>query len=160
MMADYLCLPANHSYIYNQTWQLPTSPGPYQVLSVVSDQPYASQLSYANNPVTGDLEETVMNNSRSVIQYELWSRNASSRQLRFKALAALHSTQCQQLCEANGFAVANVPLSFVDLSYVDGSARIDRYAITFAVLVATAFTKVTEYFDKYPKTNPTFLVNA
>ena len=160
MMAAYLGIPAVRSWLYNQTWAMPAEPQMFQVLSVVSDQPYASELAYAGNPVTGDLEETIQNNARSIIQYEIWSRDASARLNRFKALAALHSTACQQMCEQYGFSVAQIPLAFTDLSYVDGMARVNRYAITFAVLTATAFTRPVEYFDKPPKTNPSLLIEA
>lgn len=160
LIRDYLGIPAERSYLYNQKWLIPNGPQMFQVLSVVGDQPYASSLSYANNPVTGDLEETVLNNCRSMVQYELWSRNADARLRRFQALAALHSTACQQLCEKHGFSVAQVPTSFTDLSYVDGAARMNRYQITFAVLTAAAFTRPVEYFDQYAATNPAFAINA
>lgn len=159
MIRQYLGIPAERSYLYNQKWSIPPGPQAFQVLGIVSDQPFASALSYENNPVTGDLDETARANCRSMIQYELWSRNADARRMRFLALTALHSTACQQLCEKYGFAVAQIPVSFTDLSYNEGAARLNRYAITFAVLTCEAFTRPVEYFDTYRTPNPAFVIN-
>lgn len=157
---EYLGIPATRSYIYNQKWNIPPEPQMFQVFSILSDLPYASGLSYANDPVTGDLMETVLTNCRSMIQWELWSRNADARIARFRAAAFLHSTACEQLCEKSGFAVASAPISFSDISYQDGAARMNRYQLTFAVLTSDAQTRAVESFNHYPKPNPAFIVNA
>lgn len=160
MTSEYLGIPAERSFIYNQKWLIPSGPQAFQVFSVVSDLPYASELSYDADPVTGDLQETVMSSCRSMIQWELWSRSAEARLMRIRAIGALHSTACQQLCERNGFSIASAPTAFSDLSYNDGSARINRYSITFAVLTAQADTRTVESYNKYPVPNPSFLINA
>ena len=160
MTREYLGIAADRSFIYNQKWLIPTGPQAFQVFSIVSDLPYASELSYANDPVSGALQETVASNVRSIIQWELWSRSAEARLMRIRAIGALHSTACQQLCEKYGFAIASAPTAFTDLSYNDGATRINRYAATFTVLTAEADTRPVQYFDQYPVPNPAFIVNA
>jgi hypothetical protein len=159
LFQSYLDIPVERAYLYNQKWKIPDGPQMFQVISIISDQPYGTTLSYANNPVTGNLEENCSPNCRSIFQYEIWSRSSEARLKRFLALTALHSTQCQQLCEKYGFAVAQIPLSFADLSYLDGAARMNRYAITFAVLTATAFSRPVEWFVPSSKTEPALIVN-
>ena len=156
--ADWLGVPRVRSMVYNQKWNIPPGPEMFQVFSVVSDQPYASGLSYASDPVTGDLQETIGTNCRSIVQWELWSRNADARLRRFKACAFLHSTACQQLCEQHGFAIASAPSSFGDLSYLDGSARVNRFQLTFSVLTGDSQTRTVESFGHFPGT-PAFTFN-
>ena len=147
--ADWLGVPRIRCFIYNQKWLIPDGPSMFMVFSVISDMPYASGLSYAANPVTGELEETVGGNTRSVIQWEIWSRNADARLNRVRAINFLHSTACQQLSEKHGFAVASAPTSFGDLSYNDGAARMNKYQITFTVLTGEANTRVVDSFNKF-----------
>lgn len=156
--ADWLGVPRVRCFIYNQKWLIPDGPQMFMVFSVLSDMPFASGLSYDTDPATGDLVETVGANVRSVMQWEIWSRNADARLNRVRAINFLHSTACQQMCEKYGFAVASAPTSFSDLSYGDGAARMNKYQITFTVLAGEANARVVDSFNNFTG-SPAFVFN-
>ena len=48
------------------------------------------------------------------------------------------------------FKIFRCPSSFINLSYEEGSVRLNRYQITFNVINSVLKEKQVEYFDKFP----------
>ena len=77
-------------------------------------------------------------------------------------MAALQSTEAQQLAEKYSFRFGFLPTSFVDASETEGSARLNKYAYSFNVLRAHIRRRIVQYFDKFtfpPSGTKTLIVN-
>lgn len=144
--------------LYNQKFDIPPDDRPYIFLSILGSKTFGSNVGYDPDPVTGDLTETVVTNRQEQISIQIYSRSSEARTRNWEIPAALVSTFSQQQQEANSIKIGTVPTSMVDLSDIEGTARLNRYALTFAVLAAYKKQKAVEYFDQFRQpviyTNP------
>jgi hypothetical protein len=84
------------------------------------------------------------------VYIRLTSRNEDAYRAIFDVIAAMASKYSQQVQEKTGVKIGRVPCDSVkNGSYVDGSARIFQFDITYNVLTAYSFTKEIDYYDTF-----------
>lgn len=141
--------PAGIVQIYNQKRRLPLRKGFMVDVAIIGDRPFGGSTRQQENPTTGDLVETSTVNNQEMIQIDIFSYDDSARRRRAEIIFALSGNAAQQLSEKWAFKIGTIPTSFVDVSEVEASARLNRYAITINVLRAYSRTLVIEHFDKF-----------
>jgi hypothetical protein len=65
---------------------------------------------------------------------------------------ALNSTYSQQQCEKYSIKIADIPLSFNDISVVEASAMLNRYSINLRLFSSIVKEKIIEeYYQTFNK---------
>lgn len=144
--------------IYNQKRRIPPAKGFFVDVAIIGDRPFSVNSRFADPGSTADLEETVTINQQEVVQVDIFSYDDSARLRRIEIIFALASIAAQQLSEVHGFHIGRIPPNFVDVSEVEASKRLNRYALTFNVLRAYERTKSAQTFATFSQpqlyTNP------
>jgi len=153
-----LNLDNNHVVTYNQRIPIPPDEGIFVAVGLLGDKVYGHSIKYETGfiPSTSEgtpqievLNEVQTQNVQQIYSIEIMSQNNDARARRQEILFALNSTRAEQLQEKYGFKIANLPTTFNDTSYVEGSSRLTRYSITFNVLTAFIRTVPVDYYDQY-----------
>lgn len=159
LLEGELEVPKGVVQIYNQTRRITPIKGLFVTVSIVGDRPYGLNTRYEAREGSIDLEEVATMNVQEIISIDLFSADDSARTRRNAVLFALASVRSQQLQDKYAFKISNLPASFVDLSEVDASKRLNRYAATFNVLRAYDRRMLVPTFTNFTIPPPTLLVN-
>jgi hypothetical protein len=158
ILQSELVLKPDQVLIYNQKFDIPPDDRLYLSLAVMGSRTFGASTRYVADPVSQDLNETQNVNRQEMYSLMLYSRSAQARVRNWEVPAALVSTFAQQMQEKNSIKISQVPTSMLDISEVDGTARLNKYSLTFMVLAAYTKTKPTQYFDRFSEpeiiTNP------
>lgn len=147
-LRTWLGLLAEQCVVYNQNWRLPLGRGLYVVVSSLGPQKnYGATIDAV--PTADALVETVSINSREVIAVDLRSRDQSAIDRKEEALAWFSSSDAQAFCEQWGIKLAQIPLTFVDASRVEGAARINRQHLALPLLRTRSTSRSIPYFDSF-----------
>lgn len=147
----YLGLETDQVVVYNQKWKIPADDRLYVcVASIGPNKPYGGTTEEALSPDGLGLDETVSVAMRELLSVDLYSSSQEAVDRKEEILMALRSSLAQQLAEAYSLRIAQIPLSFVDLSGVEGVARLNRFSITIAVLRTRSKTTRIESFATFP----------
>lgn len=145
--------------IYNQKRRLPPTQGLFVDVEILGDVPFGVSQRQEADPETGELVEIICSNFQEQVQVTLFSYDGTARSRRGEVIAALSSNRAQQMAETNSLRFPRIPTSFVDVSEVEASKRLNRYAISFNVLRAYTRKQVIDRYDQFSipptvKTNP------
>lgn len=144
--------------IYNQKRRLQPAKAGFNIdVAIIGDKPFGVNSRFADPGSTTDLDETVTINQQEIVQIDIFSYDDSARLNRIGIIFALASITAQQLSERYGFQIGRIPTSFVDVSEVEASKRLNRYALTFNVLRAYERTKSAATFAEF--TDPQIFTN-
>lgn len=115
---------------------------------------YSNRIEYIENPEPTDpdgkdalLEVQDINQSR-MMQVDIYSRNNEARQRFWEVSAALKSTYSQQMQDKYSFKIGTIT-NDINLSGLSGGSDINRYTLTFNVLVHYQKSKPIDYYDKF-----------
>ena len=142
--------------IYNQKWRIPNTDGLFINIDFLGEKLFAANTRWENDPTSDGLFEQQYSCQQETYQVDVYSRDNSARMRKQEVVFALQSTRAQQLAEKYAFKIGHLPSSFVDLSEIEGAARLNRYALTFNVLRSYARTRLIEAFTEF--TNPPELI--
>lgn len=142
--------PKGRVFLYNQKWDIPPDDGLFIVINRTGEKVLSSNLEYANDPVSGDLNEIKTTNRQEVYTINLFSRNADAINREHEVTFAFHSTAAQQMAEKYSLQIAPVPLSVNDVSALEASARLNRTAVTIRVLRAYSLTSAVQSYNSFP----------
>jgi hypothetical protein len=145
-------------FLYNQEVDLQPDQGMYINIGFLGAKPFGSSLSYVSDPVEGLLENQSIN-MQETYSILIYSFDSTARQRKQDILFALNGQLMQQMAEKYSFRIATIPSSFVDVSEVEGTSRIDRYSLTFNALVAYGRLRAVDYFNNFPSNSPTLAIN-
>ena len=148
LIRSYMRLAQAQVVLYNQAWKIPPDNRLYISVGLLSETPYGSSCTYEENDEHTALLEVVQLNTREIYSINAYSYGPDALARKDEIIMAFHSTLAQQLQEKYAFKFANLPLSFVDTSAVEGAARLNRYTISLAALCARRKTSVVQYYDK------------
>lgn len=135
--------------IYNQKRRIPPTSGFLVDVAIVGDRPFGINSRFSAVEDQDDMDETITVNQQEVVQVDIYSYDDSARLRRIEILYALASLAAQQLSEQYGFQIGRIPPNFVDVSEVEASKRLNRYALTFNVLRAYERTKTAATFTEF-----------
>lgn len=152
LLRGYMELTKNQVVVFNQKWKIPPDDRIYiTVASVGPQKPYGATVDQRLSDDGKQLLEDVAIPTREMIGVDIYSRSQDTVNRKEEILQALASTAAQQLCEQWALKIARIPLTFVDLSGVEGVARLNRFHLAFAVLRTRTKTSIIEYFDDFQK---------
>ena len=101
-----------------------------------------------NNTVESFIEYQYLNQQRQM-QVDVYSRNNDARQRFWEVITALKSIYAEQQQDIYNFKIGTLTNSR-NLSGIDGGSDINRYTITFNVLVHYTKSKALNYYDQFP----------
>lgn len=145
--------------IYNQKRRLQPKSGLYIDVAIVGDRPFASNYRPVNDPAQADVTEVQNVAVQELLQIDIFSRNDQARLRRMEIVFALTGVAAQQACEENAMSIGRLPASFVDVSEIEGAARLNRYSLTFNVLRGYQLTRSAPTFSRWQNPPQTILVN-
>ena len=145
--------------IYNQDRRLPAAKGYFIDVLLLNARPFAVNKKYVVDPASTELVEQQTVNQQEIIQVDIFSYDDSARLSKINIIFALNSTTMQQLAEKWAFKIARIPASFVDASEVEASKRLNRYALTFAVLRGYQKTASAQTFTNFQIPPEKILIN-
>lgn len=123
--------------VYNSILPLPKDPKIMVAVGFVSEKVYGTNRSYSDDPTNPEgLIEEVSTNVSETYAIDIYSQDNSARIRKNEIIFALNSTQAERLAEQYAFRIARIPAAFVDVSQVEGAARLNRYQLTMKVLRA------------------------
>lgn len=160
LLASQLGLPVTPQgrvFLYNQKWNIPPDDGLFVVVNFTGEKIFGSDLSYENDPVSGNLNETKTVNARETYTINLFSRNAEAITRKHEVIFALHSTAAQQVAEKYSLQFVPVPAFVNDTSKLEASAELNRTSLTVQVLRAYSQTNVSQFYNSF--SNAALLTN-
>ena len=133
--------------LYNQKWTLPNEDDIFIYIAPTTSKVISSRTTYVNDGLT--FKEVQDLNLRENIAINIFSKDSSARTRKEEIIMALISDKAQQDQEKYSFKIAAIPDTFIDLSSVEATARLNRYAITIPVFSWRTKEKDAVYFDKF-----------
>ena len=101
--------------------------------------------------INGNFTEIQDINQSRMMQIDIYSRNNDARERFWEVTAALKSNYAQQQMDLYNFKIGTIANS-VNLSGIDGGSDINRFSVSFNVLIHLQKTTVIEYYDKFETT--------
>lgn len=144
--------------VYNQRRRIPPTSGLFIDVAIIATKTYGNNTRTIAPTATTDLVEIQGINVQEMYQIDIFSADASARVRRYELLAALSGIASQQAQEKYSFQIAHIPSSFVDVSEIEASARLNRYALTITVLAFEEIRRTTVPFTIF-SIPPQILVN-
>lgn len=144
--------------LYNQKFDIPSDNRLHIALAVMSAKTFGVRSKHRSNPQTGllDLEQGV--NRQETHSILVYSKGSEARERNWEIPLALNSDTAQSAQEVNAMKIGNVPVTMLDVSEVDGTARLNKYSIVIQVLTAYRKTKPVDYYDQFSQ--PVIHTNA
>lgn len=133
--------------IYNQKYNIPTSKGIYVFVSYVSGKPIGN-VNRAIPTETG-MDGEVSLAMAETLQIDIMSQDSSARTHKEEVLMALVSDYAQQKMQDNSIKISILPTSFIDTSFAEGSAMLNRYTTTLILFASYTNTKAIPYYDTF-----------
>lgn len=115
---------------------------------------YSNRITYIENPnpTEPDGSDAFMEvqdiNQGRMMQIDVYSRNNEARQRFWEVSAALKSTYAAQMQDLYNFKIGTITKD-INLSGLGGGSDINRYTLTFEVLVHYQKSKIIDYYDKF-----------
>ncbi len=145
ILQNQLGLDNNHIYIWDQKIFEPIDNLPYIVLGVAYSKPFGN-----TNYFSANANQNQSVNMCDIISVDVFSRgNAAAFVTCPQVLMALNSEYAEQQQELNSFFIGKLPLSFLNLSKVDGAAIPYRWRLEFNLQYFVPLVQLSEYFDQF-----------
>ena len=147
-------LPNDHCYVWDQKIFMPTDSNLYVIISLPRCKPFGNNI--VTDPSDGSIVSQQVN-MQGTLDIQAISRGPSARDKKELIILALNSVYSQQQQQANGFYIAKLPVSFLDISSVDGGAIPYRYKISMNIQYVVSNSNAVPYFDSFQ--TPTISLN-
>lgn len=145
IVRTYMGLDEDQVYLWDQKFTIPNDNRTYVPVAVVSSKPFGITSKF--NPVTNQSEQSV--NILARLDINIMSRTDEALLRKEEVVLALFSDYSRQQQAANGFYIAQLPSSFVNISQEDGAARPYRFVISVNMQYAYRKSQATPYFDNF-----------
>lgn len=132
-------------YLYNQKVNVPPSSGLWVVVGLVSSKAYASKS--LMDPAGNQIQSIHM---QSLVSIDAMSQDTSALEQKDSILLALTGDYSENLQVAQGFSIARLPTSIVNLSEVEGAAIPYRFNISTQILHVVTKQKAAPYYSTFP----------
>ncbi len=144
-----MVLDEDHCNIYNQKYRIPPDEGLFVVVSIIGSHPFGVVSRWVNQPNSNELVEEQGLNVVEMLQIDIFSKDPSARRRAHEVIFALNSNRAQQACDLYQFSIGRLPTSFNDISFLEASARLNRYALAFNVTRGYSKTAPIPFFDQF-----------
>ena len=141
--------------IYGQNIKLFNTDKLQVTVRTVSAKTYSNRSEFKENPkpIAVDGSDAFMEiqdvNQQRMMQIDCYSRNNDARERFWEITAALKSNYAEQQMDKYNFKIGTMSNS-INLSGLDGGSDINRYTVTFNVLVHYQKITYIDYYDKFP----------
>lgn len=143
-------LKQDQTVAYNQAFKIPPDDRLYISVGVLGGRTFAVKTGYENDPTKPqELQQVQGINRQELLSILVYSKDESALERNWEIPVALNSMTAQQTQEANAFKIGNIPLAMTDVSDQEAAARLYRYSLTVAVLVAYRKSASVEFFDSF-----------
>lgn len=136
--------------IYGQNIKLFNTDKLQVTVKTVNAKDYSNRSEFITNS-NGTYSEIQDVNQSRMMQIDVYSRNNDARERFWEVSAALKSNYAQQQMDLYNFKIGSIANS-MNLSGMDGGSDINRFSITFNVLIHFQKTTVIDYYDKFEVT--------
>lgn len=110
---------------------------------------YSNRIEYIQDPENPEQLLEVQNiNQGRMMQVDVYSRNNEARQRFWEVSAALKSTYATQMQDLYSFKIDTIT-NDINLSGLGGGSDVNRYTVTFNVIVHYQKSKPVDYYDKF-----------
>lgn len=129
-------------------------------VKTVSSRTFSNRAEYFENPkpIKQDGSDTYIErqdiNQTRLMQIDIYSRNNEARERFWEVTAALNSVYAQEQMDKYNFKIG-ILTNEVNISGLDGGSDINRFTISFNVLIHFTKSKFIEYYDKFMTTADT-----
>lgn len=151
IICDIICkvtkIPTEHVWIYNQRRSIPEDKKLYIVVGLISSKPYSNMLK--NKSVADGMTDNLSQYVQEVVGIDLFSYTTEAAERYSEILGALRSTYSQQVQEALGLRIAEIPIAVNDVSAIEGPTILYRLSITLNVLRKYDTIVTTQYYDDF-----------
>ena len=145
-----LALPSGRVILYDQNFKLPEDDGLFVIVQYVSTDPYSITTRPIAAPVeTREMEEEIVMRTRETYTINIVSRDDTARIRKEEVLMAFSSAYASEQQELYEFSIARISNSFVDISEVEGSSKIRRFAINVVVLAWYLQQNSVDFYDDF-----------
>ena len=140
--------------IYGQNIKLFNTSKLQITVKTVSSRTYSNRNEFKVNPNPTALDgsdaylEIQDINQQRMMQIDCYSRNNEARERFWEVTAALKSTYAEQQMDIYNFKIGTMT-NDVNLSGVDGGSDINRFTVSFNVLIHFQKIKTIDYYDKF-----------
>lgn len=146
IISNQMNISIDRIFAQNQTQDLPKDEGLFVVIGYMARTPYANKTKYdiVNNQYT---EKQSLNMAEDIL-ISLVSRNNDARDRAYEVSMALKSTYSQYLQEKNHLHISTIH-EILDSSFLEASARLNRYDIRCRVIRGYYKQHSVSYYDKF-----------
>lgn len=131
-------------YLWDQKINQPKDSGLFVAVSVLQTKPFGITTKFDSS---GTPIQSV--NIAATLSIDVISRSQEALNRKEEVLFALNGFYSQRQQEANGFYIAKLSTSFVNLSNLDGDAIPYRFNISVVIQYFSSKTKAVDYFDDF-----------
>ena len=149
IVKTYMSLNDSQFVLSNQDYTIPRTSELFLMIQHVNSQPYSAN-NYQTSTDEG-MEETINMLTREEYIINVMSKNSDARTRKNEVLLALNSVYSQQQQELYQFRIAQLSSSFLNISELEGSGMLTRYAINVAVLAWERATQSIDYFETFTR---------
>ena len=110
-----------------------------------------SNRSEIKQDINGNFTEIQNINQSRMMQIDVYSKNNDARERFWEVTAALKSNYAEQQMDLYNFKIGTIANS-VNLSGMDGGSDINRFSVSFNVLIHFQKTTIIDYYDKFETT--------
>lgn len=135
--------------LYNQRFSIPPDDRLYLSLAILGYKTFGVRQKYESDSTTGELHEHQGINRQEMLSITAYSKSSAARERNWEIPVALVSTRAEQSMERYSYKIGRLPTSMNDASEIEGTSRLNRYSLTFNVLVKYEKIKPVEFFDDF-----------
>lgn len=146
ILSNEMNVSMDRMFAQNQTQDLPQDGGLCVVLSFMYRKPYSVKVVY--DIINGEYTEKQSVEMGEDVLISLISRNNDARDRAWEISAALKSTFSQQLQESEHIHISTIH-DITDSSFMEATARLNRYDVRCRVIRGYNKSKVVSYYDKF-----------
>jgi hypothetical protein len=152
ILREYMGLAEDVIALQNEPRRIAPKKGLFVDIAVIGVGTYANNGRAVNDPKDPEVTEVQTIGQREILQIDIFSKDRQAFDRIAEVPLALNSTIAVQACEHHGLKIARVPQSCVNVSHVEGAARINRFAFTVVILRAYSYARTVPTFDQFPAT--------
>lgn len=146
ILVNEMEVPAKRVWAYNADIDIPQDGNLFIVLSYAEKTPYSNNTRYV--PSENGLNEVQTMNVAEDVIISLLSKNTDARDKSHEVLLALNSTYSQNLQVKNRLHISRIG-QVLDNSFLEATARLNRFDVHCRVLTAYDKIKEVDYYDTY-----------
>ena len=144
--------------LYNQKFDIPPDERLYISIGLIGFKNFGSRNLHIGLADTDELTSQQGLNRQEVYSINVYSRGPDARTRNWEVVAALNSDTSQRWQETNSMRIATLPAAMSDVSEIEGTAILNRYALTVMALVSYQKTQSVPFFDTF-ETPPVLVTN-